>query len=39
MDKGGSIANEFSQTKDGQRFLVKDEQYLRLSFAQLFFPF
>ncbi|ULT94215.1 hypothetical protein L3Y34_003590 [Caenorhabditis briggsae] len=27
MDKGGSIANEFSQTKDGQRFLVKDEQF------------
>ncbi|UMM22004.1 hypothetical protein L5515_003441 [Caenorhabditis briggsae] len=27
MDKGGSIANVFSQIKDGQRFLVKDEQF------------
>ncbi|ULT99333.1 hypothetical protein L3Y34_000583, partial [Caenorhabditis briggsae] len=27
MDKGGNIANVFSQTKDGQRFLVKDEQF------------
>ncbi|CAO4364544.1 unnamed protein product [Caenorhabditis nigoni] len=27
MDKGGNIANVFAQTKDGERFLVKDEKF------------